>query len=49
VEAFSQAGWQTRAMSTPDIGSAKWVKRSADGRTVEAVSDTRRQGAVSAR
>ena len=49
VEAFGQAGWQTRAMSTPDIGSAKWVKRSADGCTVKAVSDTRRQGAVSAR
>ena len=45
VEAFDRTGWQTRAMSTPDIGSAKWVKRSADGRTVEAISDTRRQGA----
>ena len=48
VQAFELAGWPTRAMPIPDIGSAKWVKRRADGRNVEAVSDTRRQGAVAA-
>ena len=48
VDAFGGAGWRTRTLPIPDIGSAKWVARGAGGRTVEAVADTRRQGAVSA-
>jgi hypothetical protein len=45
-EAFGHAGWRTRTMTSPDIGSAKWVRRGAHGRTLEALCDTRRQGAV---
>jgi gamma-glutamyltranspeptidase/glutathione hydrolase len=46
VAAFGRAGWRTRAMPSADIGSAKWVGRGAHGRALEAVCDTRRQGAV---
>jgi gamma-glutamyltranspeptidase/glutathione hydrolase len=45
-EAFARSGFPTE--TTPDIGSAKWVSRSAANELI-AVADRRRDGAVAAR